>query len=783
MTEQARIESAEQLRETLLALRHEHDALLEKHSQGQQLIDALDSLLNLDMADDPFERVFTSLRKIFTFSQVLMLVEEEGSARDSEQPLECIVAEPDSLIGSTWPTGALFRKVLAGRVVATFSNKGIAEWADIDSDDLCAEQSALYVPVGVRGRRGVLVLLRALGEAGFDRNHIDLARRFSVLASHALATRYASESAAEGHRLRELTEQLKRSEQLAHRNASLLQEMVNVLPVGIAVQDEHGKLLIANDAVSSIYGRQASELIGTVPFALDCTDPDSISARHRQYDNQLRNGRQRSREETVDLAGSEHTLLVTDKPVRINNESLLLTASLDITERKHFEEELSHRAFHDQLTGLPNRELMHQLVDVALRAHGPSGQFALAFIDLDNFKQVNDYYSHAIGDALLQGIAQRVGQSIRQCDTLARISGDEFLILIDPLDETAILPQLIERVLDVMKEPFHIEGHEIMTSASVGASIYPLHGNTYEVLRRCADSAMYRAKSNRKGTVSYFDESMRETLTARMDLEQRLRVAIREEHFQVAFQPKVDITNGEVDAFEALIRWVEPDGRIRMPGDFIELASELGLLDEITHFALRDVVRNFPQLLAQFGEHVTVSINVAAPQAGDVTFMRSFIKELEATGFAEQIVLELTEDALVATQRFQHQVLPELRSLGVRVSIDDFGTGYSSLSTLADITADEVKVDRAFITAIHERPRSQGILKAIESLCTALGIDMVAEGVETIEELEYLRTRTTIRLVQGYYFSKPVFIKELEHFPAHIKISADSSDTSIRKRA
>lgn len=782
MTEQPSIESAEQLREALLALRLEHDALLESDSQGQQLLDALDSLLNLDVADDPFVRVFASLRKIFTFSQAMMLAESEGSSSDAEHPLECLVAEPECLVGSIWPTGPLFRKVLKGRVAATFSNTGLAEWSDLTPGVLAAEQSALYVPVGVRGRRGILVLLRALGDNGFDRNHIDLARRFSVLASHALATRFASESAAEGHRLRELTEQLKKSEQLARRNASLLQEMVNVLPVGVAVQDERGKLLIANDEVSSIYRRAASELIGTIPFALDCTDSEFISARREQYDDQLRSGKQRSREETVDLGGSEHTLLVTDKPVRIHNESFLLTASLDITDRKHFEEELSHRAFHDQLTGLPNRELMHQLVDAALRAHGSSGQFALAFIDLDSFKQVNDFYSHAIGDELLKAIAQRVGQSIRQGDTLARISGDEFLILIDPLDDSTTLSLVIDRVLDALKEPFCIEGHDVMTSASVGASIYPLHGSSYESLRRCADSAMYRAKSSRKGSVSYFDESMRETLTARMALEQQLRVAIREEHFQVAFQPKVDITNGQVDAFEALIRWVEPDGNIRMPGEFIELASELGLLDDITRFALRDVVCNLPQLSTRFGDHITVSLNVAAPQAGDVTFMRSFIKELAATGYARSIVLELTEDALVATQRFQHQVLPELRELGVRVSIDDFGTGYSSLSTLADITADEVKVDRAFITAIHDRPRSQGILKAIESLCTALGIDMVAEGVETVEELAYLRGQTTIRLVQGYYFSKPIFMEELLHFPTLANVDA-GCDEPHRLRA
>jgi predicted signal transduction protein with EAL and GGDEF domain len=324
-----------------------------------------------------------------------------------------------------------------------------------------------------------------------------------------------------------------------------------------------------------------------------------------------------------------------------------------------------------------------------------------------------------------------------------------------------MLPALVNRVIDALKQPFPIEGHEVLTSASVGASIYPMHGDSYENLRRCADSAMYRAKRNRKGSASYFDMSMGIALTARMDLEQRLRVAIRERRFRVAFQPKVQLANGQVVGFEALIRWVDHDGTVHMPGEFIELASELGLLDDITRFALENVAECMPLLSQRFGERVTVSVNVAARQAGDVTFMQSFVDQIAATGLASRIVLELTEDALVATQRFQRQVLPRLRALGVRVSIDDFGTGYSSLSTLADITADEVKVDRAFIMSIHERPRSQGILKAIESLCSALGIDVVAEGVETAEEVAYLRRSTGIALAQGFYFARPQFVEAL----------------------
>ncbi len=745
----APIESAEALREALVALRREHDALRIANDHANQLLEALEALLNAGLDDDTFASVFAALHKVFTFTHALALAETNSG------DMEAVVADPFWLAGSRWPVGAFFRKVMDGRVVTTFANDGLQEWQNAGALGLAPAQSALYAPLRVRNRRGILMLLRAPGEAGFDRTHVALARKFSVLASHALAARYATQSEEESTSLRALTEQLQRSEQGAKRNADLLNEVVNLLPVGVTVQDEEGRFVLVNDAAAQFWQRPASELRGVAPYTLL---PEDAARRMRQCDlDRMRSGRIGSEEQGVQVGGETVTLLSSYKPVRIFDETLLLSTSLDITERKRFEEEMSHLAFHDPMTGLPNRALMQEIVDTALQSHQRGGMFALAFIDLDNFKQVNDYYSHAIGDALLMAVAARISENMRSADTLARISGDEFLLLINPLDRQEDLPPLIDAIVEAMKQPFSIEGFEVLTSASVGASIYPLHGRTYETLRRCADSAMYRAKRDRKGGATYFDVSMGAALTARMELEQRLRNAIRDNLFRCAYQPKVDVRTGRIAGFEALIRWVEPDGTVHMPGAFIELATELGLLDEITYFAFDDVCGNLGRLQQHFGADIGVSINVGARQAGDVAFMESFIARVGESGVAGNLILERTEDALVATQRFQMQVLPRLREMGVRVSIDDFGSGYSSLSTLADITADEVKVDRAFITAIHQRPRSQGILKAIESLCRALGISTVAEGVETAEELEYLRNHTEIGLVQGYYFSRPEF--------------------------
>jgi diguanylate cyclase (GGDEF)-like protein/PAS domain S-box-containing protein len=548
---------------------------------------------------------------------------------------------------------------------------------------------------------------------------------------------------------------------LAERGSALLDAILSALPVGVSVQDEEGRLVILNEPAALAIGENVDRLRNSIPFGVGGADADLFSLRRQRFLEHVSRGEEKLRERVIAIDGQPHTLLVTGKPIQVNGRTMLVSTSIDITERKRFEEELRFRSFHDQLTGLPNRTLIRELVESAILAHSRGGVFALAFIDLDNFKSINDFYNHAIGDALLCAVAERISGQMRPGDTLARIGGDEFLLLVNPIDDQDQLSRVIDRVVTAVKEPFSIDGNELLTSATVGASIFPMHGQSYDTLRRCADNAMHQAKADRKGSTRYFDLAMGDALTASTDMEQRLRTAVREGHIRTAFQPKVGIGRGDIVGFEALARWVDSSGEVASPSKFIALASELGIIDSITNFVLDDVISCLPHLRRHFGSDISVSINIAARQAGDVAFMNSLIDRLRAEGIADAIVLELTEEALVAAQRFERRVLPRLRAIGVRVSIDDFGTGYSSLSTLADITVDEVKVDRAFITSIHERPRSQGILRAIESLCQALNIDVVAEGVETVLELDYLADKTSIRLVQGYYYSRPQYIEAL----------------------
>jgi EAL domain-containing protein (putative c-di-GMP-specific phosphodiesterase class I) len=287
---------------------------------------------------------------------------------------------------------------------------------------------------------------------------------------------------------------------------------------------------------------------------------------------------------------------------------------------------------------------------------------------------------------------------------------------------------------------------------------------------------MYQIKSGTKGGAVIFDLQIGQMINERMKLEQRLRLAVRDGRFRCAFQPKVDIMTQEVVGVEALIRLLDEDGVLQTPGSFINLAVELGLIDTLAHMALDQIISSIDILNDAFGPQATISVNVAAKQATDVGFMRSFVETLKETGYPERFMVEVTEDAFLAKGIFQGQVLPLLRDIGVRVSIDDFGTGYSSLSALAEITADEIKIDRSFITDIHQRARSQSVLKAIESLGDALGMTVIAEGVETFEELAYLRTMTRIRLAQGYYFARPLFFEDF----ASVHRSANTPRSTFR---
>jgi diguanylate cyclase (GGDEF)-like protein len=529
-----------------------------------------------------------------------------------------------------------------------------------------------------------------------------------------------------------------------------LKEIVKLLPTGLTVQDAEGELLLVNDVAASQLGMDGSR-----------PSPD-LAQRRDACKRALTAGQSVVAEEALHDGPSRQVLLTTHRPVRLAGRDLLISASADITEQKNFEDQLFRSAYFDELTGLPSRRVIEHRANSLLGRERGGERFALAFLDVDNFKHINDYYGHAVGDALLVELSKRLGRDLRNSDVLSRISGDEFLLLLSPIQSQEEVAEFMQSTLERLTAPFFIDNSEVFASTSVGVSLYPDHGRSFETLRQNADIAMYRIKNNGKGSAAFFDSGMEREALARMKIEQSLRQAILEKRFCCAFQSKVDIRTQAVTGIEALVRLRDDEGVIQAPGSFINLASELGLIDELTHLVLAEIVKSIDTINKTFGAEATISINVAAKQAGNPEFMRNFAQALDDTGFPQRFMIEVTEDAFVAKNHFQAEILPMFRKLGVGISIDDFGTGYSSLSALADITADEIKIDRSFITDIHKRPRSQGILRAIESLSEALGMTVIAEGIESYEELAYLQAATKIRYAQGYYFARPIFLEELK---------------------
>jgi c-di-GMP phosphodiesterase Gmr len=554
-----------------------------------------------------------------------------------------------------------------------------------------------------------------------------------------------------------------------------LHDVISQLPVGITIQDHQGRFLFVNEAAGTHFNLAALSDDSPQLFPYS-----QLKRRQELCIEALRTGEAASSEERFGGALGDREFLSSHWPIRLADQPLLLTGTVDVTAQKARERELYRLAYYDELTGVATRRLVESRIEELLTRERPE-KFALLFMDVDNFKNINDYYGHSVGDALLKQFAQRVGFHLGTSDLLGRISGDEFLLLLNPVQDESEVASFVTSLLERIKAPYLIDGSEVFASASIGVSCFPQHGRSYDVLCQNADVAMYRAKSRTKGTFAIFDGGMECETQERTRNEQALRLAIQDRQFCCAFQAKVDIRTQEVRGVEALVRLRNEHGILQAPGTFIDLATELGLIDRLTHLVLDEIMASIDQINGMFGRHASISINVAAKQAGNPDFMHSLAHALEATGCAKRFMIEVTEDAFLEKSEFQTEILPLLRKIGVGVSIDDFGVGYSSLSALADITADEIKIDRSFITDIHKRPRSQSILKAIESLSEALGMTVVAEGIETFEELAYLQAATKIRYGQGFYFAKPVLLDkgELRAAPAD-GLSRFAADSRMR---
>ena len=434
-------------------------------------------------------------------------------------------------------------------------------------------------------------------------------------------------------------------------------------------------------------------------------------------------------------------------------------------------EALKYQAEHDALTNLPNRMLvMNRLKKFLKDAQEDKSQIFVLFLDLDRFKEINDTYGHEVGDKLLKEVTKRLQMSLRKKDTIARLGGDEFILLFNDLDEEGVL-KVIEKIIQSMEREFTIDGIELYTTFSIGVSRYPEDGKSCDDLLRNADTAMYKAKENGKNNYYFYNAQMTQAAFERMQLDKELRKALENREFQAYFQPKIDAKRNKIIGLEALVRWSHPTKGLIYPDSFIPFAEETGFIDKIDNFMMRTTMEQVLAWQKKGIECGKVSINLSSRQLTSKTYITELKEVIESVGFStESLEIEITETHIMLDPEYAMEVLSEIRKLGISISIDDFGTGYSSLAYLKKLPITKLKIDRSFVMDLPEDKDDVAIVRTIISLAKNLDLDIIAEGVESREQLQCLLDEGC-EAIQGYYFSKPLSKELCEEFLVNFETS------------
>jgi diguanylate cyclase (GGDEF)-like protein len=442
---------------------------------------------------------------------------------------------------------------------------------------------------------------------------------------------------------------------------------------------------------------------------------------------------------------------------RLDRELLLRSMHYSI-ERKRYQVQLEHQANYDALTGLPNRNLLHDRLRQAVYSQRSPRSIAVVFMDLDHFKFVNDSLGHSTGDLLLKAMAERLRTVLREGDTVGRVGGDEFVLILNDQSNEEIIYRAMQRITAKVCEPITIEGKELYVSCSAGISIYPQDGRDVDTLLKNADAAMYRAKDHGRSNFQFYTSEMNERVNERLALENALRRALERNELALHYQQKVNLKTGQICGAEALVRWLHPEWGLVRPARFIPLAEETGLIVSIGEWVLREACRQTRAWLDEGLEPGSVSVNLSVRQFRQEGLVRTVSRILEETGLEPaRLEMELTESMVMHNVDAAIAILQGLKQLGVRLSVDDFGTGYSSLSYLKDLPIDTLKIDRSFVRDIGAGEEAdEGVLaQAIISLAHALHLKVIAEGVETDPQMRFLR-RHDCDEVQGFFHGEPV---------------------------
>jgi len=577
----------------------------------------------------------------------------------------------------------------------------------------------------------------------------NLYRLILLLVSLALVT-YAAHSFL---RLRENAKQL----QIA---ASAFESAAE----GVMIYDKERRIISVNKAFTRITDYTPSEAIGRDADFLRSGEHDAVF--YEELWNEIRNTGSwqgeilRRRKDGAIYPEWRSISTVKDKTGETSHYVIVFT---DISQLKQDKARLEFLAQHDALTRLPNRTLFEDRLQEALnRAHRHTSTVGLFFIDLDRFKDINDSLGHAVGDQLLQAVADRLKGCVRETDTVARLSGDEFTVLLDELRKSSDAAVAAEKLLAVLAQPFTLSGHELFISGSIGISCYPDDGNDTQTLLKNADAAMYRAKESGRNTYQFFSAEMNAHALEKLVMTNSLRLALERNEFVLHYQPVVDLATGKFNALEALVRWKHPELGMVPPVRFIPLAEESGLIVPIGEWVLKNACAQMKAWQTDGIAPQRMAVNLSARQFKQKDLTQRIVAILDETGLAPQCLeLELTESMVMQDPAEAEKVLDQLHKMGISLAIDDFGTGYSSLSYLKQFPIDFLKIDRSFVRGTPDNPDDVAITRAIIALAKSLDLWVIAEGVETEQQLAFLKAEGCEE-AQGYLLSKPISTEELE---------------------
>jgi diguanylate cyclase (GGDEF)-like protein/PAS domain S-box-containing protein len=526
----------------------------------------------------------------------------------------------------------------------------------------------------------------------------------------------------------------------------------------VIITDSQARIIEVNDAFTRITGFDKEEVIGRRPTVLR-SYRNSRRAHMQMWKSILRRGSWQGEVWDRRKNGEIYPVWLSIGPVRDDENAMrhYVAIASDISAIKKTEERLEHLAHHDSLTNLPNRILFSdRLLQAVALAKRNKKMIAVMLLDLDRFKEVNDTLGHRLGDQLLIEVSRRLKNSIREVDTISRLGGDEFAIILSDISDIESAAQVAQHFMQSVSEPFEIENHEIFITTSIGITIYPADSDEMESLLKNADTAMYHAKSRGKNNFQFFTNEMNNRIIEKLFIESKLRRALDHKEFQLYFQPQVEAETGCIVGMEALLRWVNPELGDMPPSKFIPIAEDTGLIIPIGAWVIQEACRQAMSWQEDGVPILNLSVNLSARQFHKQTVVEMISGILKETGFdPRHLELEITESVIMQDVDDNIQTLRSLKDLGLRLSIDDFGTGYSSLNYLKRFPIDVLKIDQSFVRDITSDPDNSSVVSAIIALAHSLNLKVIAEGVETAEQLEFLREHKCDE-VQGYLFSRPI---------------------------